>query len=356
MGGGVGSLRIGERSEGTVRQTPAGIDAEGLTAWFQLHVPGVVAPLRFSLIAGGHSNLTFKVDDAAGSAYVLRRPPTGQVLATAHDMGREHTIISAVHGGDVPVPRTIGVEHEGAVNGAPFYVMDFVEGAVLHDEELAAEVPMSEREVLGDHVIEVLAALHALDPDEVGLGELGKKADYIPRQLRRWSKQWEQSKTRELPEMEDIHRVLEERMPEQIGASIVHGDYRMGNMITGEGRVLAVLDWELCTLGDAMADVGYLMNNWIGPGEAPAGTSGPTAAGGFASRDHLIGRYQDLTGRDVSQVDYYRAFSHWRLAAIVEGVLNRYLNGAMGDQDGDTDLFRLQVDNLAANSLTLLGG
>ena len=334
--------------------TPAGIDRDGVSAWFAANIATATLPLDFSLIAGGHSNLTFKVDDAAGRSFVLRRPPTGHVLATAHDMSREHKIISAVHGHGVPVPEPFGLCEDDAVNGAPFYVMEYVAGPVLHNDEAARDVPETERAALGPHVIEVLAALHGLDPDEIGLGDLGKKADYIARQLRRWSRQWEQSKTRELPMMEDIHRLLDERMPEQIGATIVHGDYRLGNMISGGGRVLAVLDWELCTLGDPLADVGYLMNNRIAPGEVPAGSSGPTAAGGFSGRDELLDLYADLSGRDVSNVDYYRAFSHWRLAAIVEGVLNRYLQGAMGDKDGDTDLFKLQVEYLAANAMSLL--
>jgi len=336
------------------QQAPQGIEPVAVSAWFVEHVPDIVLPLTFSLIAGGHSNLTYRVQDSSAKVLVLRRPPTGHVLATAHDMAREHKIVSGIGGSAVPVPATIGLCEDVAVNAAPFYVMDFVSGPVLHNDETAGELTLTERKKLSDHVIDVLGALHSLDPDVVGLGDLGRREDYIGRQLRRWSRQWEQSKTRELIPMDDAHRLLEERVPEQIGAAIVHGDYRLGNMICNQARVSAVLDWELCTLGDPMADVGYLMNNWVSPGETLSGTSGPTAAGGFATRDHLLGRYADATGRDVANVDYYRAFSHWRLAAIVEGVLNRYLAGSMGDQDGDTQLFKMQVEHLAASAMDLL--
>ena len=324
-----------------------GIDASNVTAWFGKHVPAAQAPFEFSLIAGGHSNLTYRVLDAAGVSFVLRRPPLGHVLATAHDMEREHRIISAVGTTDVPVPRTLGVCEDVEVNGAPFYVMDYVDGEVLHSDEEASTVPDAERVALSRDVAEVLARLHNVEPADIGLGDLGKREDYLGRQLRRWTKQWALSKTRELATMEEVQALLERNKPEQIGSTIVHGDYRLGNMLSRGGRILAVLDWELCTLGDPLADVGYLLNNWVAPDEVPAGSSAPTMAGGFASRDELLGWYEDATGRDVSGVDYYRAFSYWRLAAIVEGVLNRYLQGAMGDQEGvDTDLFKEQVEHL----------
>lgn len=332
----------------------SGIDSTKVGSWLDAHVDGATGPYRYELIAGGHSNLTFRVSPASGPDLVLRRPPLGHVLATAHDMEREHRIISAVGSTDVPVPRALGLCRDTDVNGAPFYVMGHVEGLVLHNDEVAIDVAPPDRAALGIDVIEVLARLHLIEPSDIGLGDLGKRDDYLARQLRRWSRQWEHSKTRELPSMEQIHRLLDERMPDQIGSTIVHGDYRLGNMIVGARSVRAVLDWELCTLGDPLADVGYLMNNWVGPGEDQAGGSGPTLVGGFGDRDGLLSRYQDLTGRDVSGISYYRAFSYWRLAAIVEGVLNRYLHGAMGDSEGDTEVFRAQVDSLAERSLAML--
>lgn len=327
---------------------PKGIDAERLVPWMVEHVAGVVTPVSFELLAGGHSNLTYAVTGGDGRQVVLRRPPTGQLLASAHDMGREHRIIAALGPTDVPVPPALAMCDDESVNGAPFYVMGYVEGHVLHDRATTeAAVPAATRPGLAHSLIDVLAALHSVDPDEVGLGDLGKKQDYIPRQLRRWSRQWEQSKTRELPVMERVHAELERRIPDQIGASIVHGDYRFGNCLSADGRIAAVLDWELCTLGDPMADVGYLMNNWMQPGESAMGREeAPTAAGGFPDRDEVLAHYADATGRDVSMVEYYRAFSYWRLAAIVEGVLARYLGGQMGEHD-DPTVFRVQVDSLA---------
>ncbi|WP_419842234.1 phosphotransferase family protein [Candidatus Poriferisodalis sp.] len=330
---------------------PAGIDAPALSCWFAAHLPHVAQPLRFELLSGGRSNLTYRVRCADGDSLVLRRPPLGHVLATAHDMAREHTIISAVGHTAVPVPRALALCTDETVNAAAFYVMSHCEGAVLHSADESAQLPAGERMSLSRQVAEVLALLHAVVPEDVGLGDLGRREDYLGRQLRRWKRQWEQSKTRELPIMDDVAAELEARKPEQIGSSIVHGDYRLGNMISADGGIVAVLDWELCTLGDPMADVGYLMNNWASPDEPSAGTSAPTQAGGFADRGEMLEWYAAASGRDLSDIDYYRAFSYWRLAAISEGVLNRYVRGAMADaEETDTEVFREQVDFLSTSA------
>ena len=341
-------------SEGDIR----GIHAERVTEWFRNNIPGVNPPLEFSLIVGGHSNLTYRVTDSAGSTYVLRRPPLGAVLATAHDVGREHKIISGVGRTDVPVPRALGLCSDEAVNDAPFYVMNFVEGVVIVDANDARQnFKEPARRDISRSVIEVLAKLHAIEPDDVGLGDLGRREAYLARQLKRWRGQWEKSKTRELPEMEEVYEALQSEIPVQVGSTIVHGDYRLGNMITAaDAKIAAVLDWELCTLGDPMADVGYLMNNWEEPGETgPASRSMglPSSADGFATRKEMLDHYTELTGRDVSGVDYYRAFQYWRLAAIVEGVLARYLKGVMGGK-ADTTLFKQQVDGLAQSASQLI--
>jgi aminoglycoside phosphotransferase (APT) family kinase protein len=337
-----------------------GINEGPVTEWLAERIPGLEPPLTFTLIAGGHSNLTYRCVDGRGAAYVLRRPPLGHVLESAHDMGREHRIVSALSGSKVPVAPTFGLCEDPAVNGAPFYVMGFVDGTVLHDAEAARALTSAERGSLGMHVIDVLAALHGIDPDGVGLGELGRREAYLARQLNRWNKQWLASKTHEIPEMEETARLLEARMPEQKGAAIVHGDYRLGNMIVGQiaghGAILAVLDWELCTLGDPLADVGYLLNSWSQPGEAGAELA-PTSVVGFPSREALCVRYTAATGRDLSAIDYYRAFSHWRLAAIGQGVYKRYLVGAMGTRrDMNLDAYRDGVQMRAAAALSLLGG
>ncbi|MCP3987245.1 MAG: phosphotransferase family protein [bacterium] len=336
-----------------------GIRAQNVTEWFEGHIPDVKPPLRFSLITGGHSNLTYKVEDSSGNTFVLRRPPLGAVIATAHDMGREHRIIKAVGPTSVPVPPALGLCQDESVNDAPFYVMAFVEGHVLMEAAGAARIlDEPARNRLGEHVIEVLTDLHAVDPDAIGLGDLGRKESYLARQIKRWRTQWEKTKTRELASMEEVAGALESHMPEQIGASIVHGDYRLGNMLSlAEGRVAAVLDWELCTLGDPLADVGYIMNNWTEPGEKGPTAGGaaisPTACGGFPTRAEFLTRYTERTGRDVSKVSYYRAFQYWRLAAIVEGVLARYLKGVMGSS-ADTGAFQAQVDALAEAAVEMI--
>ncbi len=330
-----------------------GISPAALERYFTTQIPGVVPPLRFEPIVGGHSNLTFHVFDAQDRRFVLRRPPTGAVLATAHDMGREYRILSALAGTAVPVPKTLALCLDATVNDAPFYVMEFVAGAVLAGPEVCEQaVPAAKREALGLHAIETLAALHRVDPDAVGLGDLGRREAYLARQLARWKTQWEKSKTRELPEMEEAHAALSAYIPAQTAAAIVHGDYRLGNCLVdgSAGRINAVLDWELCTLGDPLADVGYLMNDWNGPGDFSPNASGTgisaTSCGGFPSRDALLARYEALTGFPTDKIAYYRAFQYWRLAAIVEGVLSRYMKGVMAE-GGNVEAFRSQIDALA---------
>jgi len=332
---------------------PDGINAAAVTAWLADNVAGLVPPLSFSLIAGGHSNLTYRCVDSEGKAYVLRRPPLGHVLESAHDMGREHKIVSALQGSAVPVAEICGLCKDVAVNEAPFYVMRFVEGIVFNGIEDAQQFSMGERAGIASHVVKILADLHAIEPDDVGLGDLGRKEAYLARQLKRWTKQWEATKTHEIPEMEECARRLAD-LPEQIGASIVHGDYRVGNMIMQGPRVQAVLDWELCTLGDPLADVGYLLNSWIQPGEE-GGDEHPIGAGGFSTREDIAAAYADATGRDLSGINYYRAFQHWRLAAIGQGVYKRYLVGAMGDSsDVDLEAQKDGVSKRAQAALELL--
>lgn len=334
-----------------------GINVAAVTKWLCDNIDDVTQPLDFSLIAGGHSNLTYRVVDASGRVLVLRRPPLGHVLESAHDMGREHKIIAALAGSTVPVAPALGLCTDNFINEAPFYVMEFVDGIVLDDAATAAALSLTERASIGNHVVEVLCDLHSIDVERVGLGDLGRREAYLDRQLRRWTKQWESSKTYELPEMDEAIRLLVEQKPAQVGFAIVHGDYRLGNMIVDGGVIKAVLDWELCTLGDPLADVGYLLNSWDGPEDVieGAGDPGPVTAGGFPGRDELIAAYARGTGRDLSGINYYRAFSHWRLAAIGQGVYKRYLVGAMGtDRDFDLDNYKQSVITRATAALELL--
>ena len=331
-----------------------GISLEPVSQWLEANIPGAVAPFPFELIAGGRANLTFKVAGADGTQFVLRRPPLGHVLATAHDMAREYRIIAAVGRTDVPVPPALGVCTDNEVNGAPFYVMGYVEGIVLDSPERAEALAPHLRVPTSEHLIDVLASLHAVDVDEVGLGDLAKREGYVERQVKRWSTQWAQSKTRELPAIDEVARLLGDRLPQQHGVSIAHGDYRFGNCLVDvqAGRISAVLDWELCTLGDPLADVGYLGVYWFDGEAAHIRSNDPTPAGGFPKYADLLERYATRTGRDLSGIGYYVAFSCWRLAVISEGVYARFLHGAMGDQEGiDLTSFKTGTEALAERAL-----
>lgn len=334
---------------------PAGIDRDAVTAWMVDQVGAITPPLQFALIVGGNSNLTYRVDDAADRSFALRRPPLGHVLESAHDMSREFRLISAMADTDVPVPAAHGLCVDEAVTGAHFYVMDFVEGVVLHDADAARLIPDVERVPISEHAIDVLAALHSLDPAEIGLGDLGRREEYVARQIRRWSRQWAQSKQRDIPEMDELAGRLADAIPPQQRATVVHGDFRLGNMIVADGRVKALLDWELSTLGDPLADLGYHLTNWLSPNEPSLWRTSPTQAGGFSSREDVIARYAAATGLDMQPVPFYEAFQRWRLAAILEGVYARYLHGAMGSSLGDElDLMAESVVKLARAGLERL--
>ena len=327
-----------------------GIDTVRVSAWLEDNIDGVQPPFDFALIAGGRSNLTYAVRDADGHRLVLRRPPLSQVLATAHDMAREHRIISAVGRTRVPVPQALGLCTDAEVNGAPFYVMSFVDGVVLDSPDRATALPVALRPQVSQHLIDVLADLHAVDVDDVGLGDLARREGYVERQVKRWSTQWEQSKPRELLAIDEVARQLREHLPIQQGVAIAHGDFRFGNCLTDveQGRINAVLDWELCTLGDPLADLGYLGVYWYDGDPASVRANDPTSAGGFLTYSDLVERYAARTGRDVSGIGYYIAFGCWRLAVISEGVYSRYVHGAMVD-DGEIDLpaFKESTESLA---------
>jgi len=332
-----------------------GIDVERVTAWFVDRL-GATAPLAFDLIAGGRSNLTYRVRDEAGGDWVLRRPPLGHVLATAHDMAREHRIISALADTDVPVARSRALVTDEAVNGAPFYVMDFLDGLILRDLADAEAVAPEVRRRAGLSIAETLAKIHAVDPDAVGLGDLGRKDGYIERQLKRWNGQFEKSATRELPSVTEAFARLSATVPEQGAAAIVHGDYRLDNtMLRPDGEVQAVLDWEICTLGDPLADLGLLMVYWGRPGDGfSALPGGATTADGFPERDEMVAAYEAAGGRPVTDLGYYTAFGYWKLACILEGVYARYKAGAMGDDGASADAFGATVGLLGDASLAAL--
>jgi aminoglycoside phosphotransferase (APT) family kinase protein len=335
-----------------------GIDVPSVTAWLESHVTGARGPFTFDLIAGGHSNLTFAVSGSNGHRYVLRRPPLGHVLASAHDMSREHRIISALQNSAVPVAPALGLCEDLAVNGAPFYVMGFVDGYVIRDAATAVAVlPETARTRASESIVDTMAAIHDVDLVASGLDDLGKHEDYIARQLRRWYGQWNSQKTRDLATVDRVHDALLEKIPVQASATIVHGDYRLDNcMVDAAGNVVAVLDWEICTLGDPLADLGLLMVYWTGPGdEASAWAGGSTSAPGFLDRADLAKRYETVTGADLTHLDFYVAFAYWKLACILEGVYARYLGGALGERDpGELAHFAVQVDSAAERAAQYL--
>jgi len=327
-----------------------GINEGPVTDWLVTNTPPVEPPLTFDLIAGGRSNLTYLVTDASGRRLVLRRPPISHVLATAHDMTREHRIISALAGSAVPVPTALGLCIDEAVNERPFYVMDFVDGHILRTSaEVTAALDGKAQQAAGEDLVDVLARLHDVDVDAVGLGELGRKDGYLQRQLKRWYGQFQRSQDQEreagvfrpAPIVDEVHELLVNAAPDQQAVAIVHGDYRLDNTVVGDdGHVRAVLDWELCTLGDPLADVGILLAYWTDRGETdvlPGGAA--TTAPGFPRRAELAEMYAARSPLDLSVLPYYVAFAYWKLACIVEGVYVRYASGAMGKQDTSSAFF-----------------
>ncbi len=318
----------------SAEEATRGIDRASVEAWFEEHVDGARPPLEFEQIAGGRSNLTYSVEDANGRRWALRRPPIGKTLGSAHDMGRETKVVGALQKTAVPVAQIAGYCMDDSVNEAPFYVMDFVEGPILRMRPDAEPYDEAQQRRIGENVIDTLVDIHALNPDEVGLGDLGKKEEYVARTLKRWQGQWEKSQTREIPLIDEVHDRLAARIPEQGPATIVHGDYRLDNMILTPDaqRVAAVVDWELSTLGDPLADVGMLLVYWgdrdakLFPLFEPA-----TTAPGFPSLDEVRSRYSERSGRDLGLIDYYVALGLWKLAIILEGVYSRYSAGQYGD-------------------------
>lgn len=311
--------------------TVEGVDLESLRRYFADYVEGAGdRPLSAELIAGGRSNLTYGISDGQ-SQWVLRRPPLGHVLPTAHDMGREYRVLSALSDTGVPVPRTFAFCDDVEVNGAPFYVMERVDGRILRtSDELAALTP-EQAAACSRELVEVLAGIHAVDYDAVGLGDFGRPDGFMERQLRRWREQWERSKADDLPAIDELGRRLNAALPESGSPAIVHGDYRLDNTMLAPDdptRIVAVLDWEMSTLGDPLADVGLLLLYWgqssaqmIATGEAIAEQSG------FLTKDELIEHYAKVSGREVEHLDFYLVFAFYKLAIIVEGIHARYRMG-----------------------------
>jgi aminoglycoside phosphotransferase (APT) family kinase protein len=314
---------------------PPGVDCARVGAWLAPLVGGIQGRLRAELIPGGRSNLTYVISDDSRS-WVLRRPPLAHVLPTAHDMAREHRVMRALAPTPIPVPQMVGLCEDPDVLGVTFYVMEKVEGHILRDA-IPAEYPdtADTRRRISDVLVDTLAALHAVVPADVGLEGFGKPDGFLERQVRRWWMQWEASKTRELPAIEELRRRLEAGLPEPSPHGIVHGDYRLDNVLLAPddpGRISAILDWEMCTLGDPLADLGLLLVYWADRDDPPEATAAyalvpMTVEDGFLTRDELVGEYGRRSDRDLHALDWYVCLGFYKLAIVAEGIHARFLMG-----------------------------
>ncbi|WP_327151980.1 phosphotransferase family protein [Nocardia sp. NBC_01329] len=312
---------------------PPGISVPLLEEFLRTEVPGLLSgPLRVELLAGGRSNLTYLLTDGTGR-WVLRRPPLGHVLATAHDMTREYRVLRALHPTDVPVPKPLVIAGAEII-GAPFYVMEFASGVVLRERaQLDAFGAASEQLAAG--LVATLGRLHQLAPESVGLGDLGRPAGYLARQLRRWAAQLAASHSRDLPDLTSLGERLGRILPAGQAPGIVHGDYRLDNVVVdpADGRVVGVLDWEMATIGDPLTDLASMVVWWDGI----RGLDSPVAAvpgdvPGYPTGGTLVRTYAEETGRDLSEFDWYLGFAYYKIAAIFEGIHYRAQQGlTVGD-------------------------
>ncbi|MFB8772650.1 phosphotransferase family protein [Streptomyces broussonetiae] len=307
---------------------PPGLDPDRLRGLLDRERPELVhGPLTGRLIEGGRSNLTYDVTDGTGR-WVVRRPPLGHVLATAHDMRREHRVISALHPTDVPVPRPVLLCEDEEVLGAPFYVMEFVEGTPYRTAEQLAPIGPERTRAVALSLVDTLVDLHAVDPAEVGLGDFGRPEGFLDRQLRRWGKQLDASRNRDLPGIDELHATLGRELPRSPAPAVVHGDYRLDNVLIGsDDRIRAILDWEMSTLGDPLTDLGLLVMYSMPLGTPDSPVSTTAEAPGHPRPAELIERYAARSGRDVSEVSWYTAFAWFKLAVILEGIHYRYTLG-----------------------------
>jgi aminoglycoside phosphotransferase (APT) family kinase protein len=316
-----------------------GIDVPRLASWLAETLPAEGHITGIDLLAGGRSNLTY-VLRLGDRRFVLRRPPLGHVLPTAHDMRREHTVLSALAGSDVPVPTPLALCTDEDVIGAPFYLMDHVEGRVLRTPEDAVDVTPGEARALSERLAEVLAAIHLLDVERAGLGDFGRPQGYMARQLKRWGRQWEASHPADPGGRTDeaydrLVKRLAERLPADGLTGLVHGDFRLDNALVRlrpEPEIAAVVDWEMSTLGDPLSDLGLTLVYWADAGD-PDRTpttvgSTVTSAPGFLTRREFADRYAVLTGYDLADLDFYVAFGCFKLAVILEGIHARFLQKA----------------------------
>jgi len=329
---------------------PEGYDVAAVESWMAANVTTLTPPFKWTRLEGGHSNLTYQLVDTQGRAAVIRRPPQGELLPKAHDMSREWALISALGQTDVPVPEAIGFCEDPGVTGAWFYVMGLIDGHPLYNaDDTNLWVPQDQRQTMALSFIDVLAALHSVDPDAVGLGDLGKRDSYVGRQLKTWYRSWTSSvepAQYDDPRAHELQRYFLDHLPDQGPVRVVHGDYGPHNVLIGPNcQVAAVVDWEISTLGDPLADLAYALNFWPDPSDPePPLPEAALAPPGFPSRTELAARYAQQTGRDLSLLDYYIGFNRWKSAAILHGVYARYMAGAKSTEGIDLEEMRERID------------
>lgn len=327
-----------------------GYKVEAVEAWISENIESLSPPFTWTRLEGGHSNLTYHLRDSKGLEAVIRRPPQGELLPKAHDMGREWALISSLEATNVPVPAALGFCENPDVTGAWFYVMGCINGRPLYNNEETLEwVPEERRLGLANSFVDVLADLHSLDPDEIGLGELGKRDSYVARQLKTWYRSWTSSiegADFDDPRAHKLQQFFLDNLPDQGPIRVVHGDYGLHNCLTGpDSTVAAVVDWEISTLGDPLADLAYALNFFPDPTDTiPISPEAATAVPGFPTRTEMAERYANRTGRDLSNLDYYTGFNRWKSACIVHGLYARYMKGMKSSEGVDLVVMRSRIE------------
>ena len=337
-------------------ESPPGLDLERLLPWFRENVAPVDA-LSATVVGHGRSNITYRVN-AGEQAWCLRRPPLSHVQATAHDMRREFRVISALYPTGFPVPKTYALCVDDSIIGAQFYVMEYVDGFIAVDAtEVARRFDEDDRRRIGEELVDVLVRLHSVVPEDVGLGDFGKPQGYLERQVRRFSEQLEQIRYRETPEMDELARRLKASIPPERQPGIVHGDYPLDNAILGpDGKIIAVLDWEMCTLGDSLADMGLLRMYWGGPtsSQIAIGSVSVMTLPGFPTWEEAAALYQKKSGTDLSGLDFYTVLAHFKLGVILENMYKRFLGG--GTVGAGFEMIGQQAVLLAQRGLAVADG
>jgi aminoglycoside phosphotransferase (APT) family kinase protein len=321
-----------------LRDSVPGIDEATALRWLESLPIGLREPVRYATVGQGKSNITVVVSDATSARWILRRPPLGELLASAHDVSREYRVLSALEPTPVPTPAVIALTTDESVTHAPLLLMEYVDGLVVDEMPVAEGLTPALRGAIGRGMVDALAAIHDVDLESTGLTDLASHKPYAQRQLKRWSGQWEAARTRELPEVDELARRLAAAAPEQTELTLVHGDFHLRNVIVDpvSGAVRAVLDWELCTLGDPLADLGGLLAYWPEADDPPGAPFLAPTLEGFPTRDELTDRYGQVTGRDLTALGFWHVLALWKVAIIVEGVYRRSLNDRRNAARGAT--------------------